>query len=86
VSKALALTSVPSLLFLLTGWLTLQATSVLVTRVLGLSLNLISLGLWVAGISFGLVFRALRSRGEEGVLALVLGSAARAALTSERER
>ncbi len=91
VSKALALTSVPSLLFLLTWWLTLQATSVFVTRVLGLPLNLVSLGLWVAGISFGLAFGALRSRGEEGVLlrgelALVLGSAARAALTSERER
>jgi len=76
---AVVVAALPSILFLLTWKLFYQLLLNVSAGLLGASVSRVSFYLWVAGMIFGAVFGAVRSRGEEGILlrgelALVMGS------------
>ncbi|GEM_PF-2371230 len=76
---AVLVAALPSIIFLLTWKLFYQLLLNVSAGLLGASVSRVSLYLWLAGMVFGAVFGALRSRGEGGILlrgelALVMGS------------
>ncbi len=76
---AIVVAALPSILFLLTWKLFYQILLSVSAGLLGASVSRVSFYLWLAGMIFGVVFGAVRSKGEEGILlrgelALVMGS------------
>ena len=78
VGNAMALAATPSVLFLMLWGMLQQWLSGSVAKILGLSVDLLTLCFWGLGVLFGMAFGAIRCRGERGLLlggelALVLG-------------
>ncbi len=79
LGRVVALSAVPSILFLVVWWIFGQSVGAAASILMGSGLSP-GLGLWALGAAFGAAFGAVRSRGERGILlggelALVAGSA-----------
>jgi len=68
IGKAVGVAALPSVFFLVLWGVFQRVLSSLASEFLGVGLDVLTLSLWVFGPLFGLLFGALRSKNESGIL------------------